>query len=94
MESAFRGHLEKELDDMLKPESIDKIVNYSKVFPLKSVEDFSFGVIIGFILTATIAEAEMRYGRNATDEEMMEALNIAYRRAMEIKGAIKYAMGK
>lgn len=94
MESAFRGYVEKELDSMLTPEAIDKIVAYSKYFPLHTVEDFCFGVIVGFILTATVAVAKMLYGRDATDEEMMEAMNIVDRRAMEIRGAIKLAMGK
>lgn len=94
MESVFRGYVGKEVDSMVTPEAIDKIIVYSKNFPLHKVEDFCFGVIVGFILTATVAGAKMLYGRDATDKEMMEAMNMVNRRAMEIKGAIKLAMGK
>jgi len=94
MESTFRGRLEKELDRVLKPEVIATIVKISKNIPLKSVEDFCFGYIVGDIISGTFAEARMSYGRDTTAEEMDEALNMIYRRTLEIKGAIKLAMSR
>jgi len=94
MESKFRGFVEKELDSMVSLDAIEKIVAYSKNFPLHTVEDFCFGAIVGFILTAAVAGAKMMYGRDPTDKEMMEAMNIVDRRTMEIRGVIKLAMGK
>jgi len=94
MESEVRGRLEKELDRLLKPEVISTIVKISENVPLKSVEDFCFGYIVGDIVVGTFEETRVRYGRDANPEEMDEALNLIYRRAIEIKGAIKLAMGK
>ena len=94
MESVFRGRVEKELDRLLKPEVINTIVNISKNLPLKSVEDFCFGYIVGDIIVGTFEEARIRYGRDANIEEINEALNVIQRRTMEIKGAIKLAMGR
>lgn len=94
MESVFRGQLEKELDRVLKPEVINTVMQISKDLPLKSAEDFCFGYIVGDIIAGTFAEARTRYGRDTTAEEMDEALNIIYRRALEIKGAIKLAMNR
>jgi hypothetical protein len=92
MESEVRGRLEKELDRLLKPEVISMIVEISKDIPLQSVEDFCFGYIVGDIIFGTFEEARVRYSRELTAEEMEEALNLIYRRMMEIKGAIKLAM--
>jgi len=96
MESEVRGRLEKELDRLLKPEVIDMIVKISENLPLKSVEDFCFGYIVGDIVVGVFdfEESRVRYGRDVNLEEMDEALNLVYRRAIEIKGAIKLAMGK
>lgn len=94
MESEVRGRLEKELDRLLKPEVISTIVKISENVPLKSVEDFCFGYIVGDIVVGTFEETRVRYGRDANPEEMDEALNLIYRRAIEIKGAIKLAMGR
>lgn len=94
MESEVRGRLEKELDRLLKPEVIDMVVKISKNLPLKSVEDFCFGYIVGDIVVGAFEESRVRYGRDVNLEEMDEALNLIYRRAIEIKGAIKLAMGK
>lgn len=94
MESVFRGQLEKELDRVLKTEVIDTIVKISENLPLRSVEDFCLGYIVGDIIAGTFAEARTRYGRDTTAEEMDEALNMLYRRALEIKGAIKLAINK
>ena len=94
MESEVRGRLEKELDRLLKPAVIDMVVKISENLPLKSVEDFCFGYIVGDIIVGTFEESRVRYGRDASMEEMDEALNLIYRRAIEIKGAIKLAMGK
>jgi len=94
MESEVRGRLEKELDRLLKPEVIDMIVRISENLPLNSVEDFCFGYIVGDIVVGTFEESRVRYGRDVNPEEMDEALNLIYRRAIEIKGAIKLATGK
>ncbi len=93
MESEVRGRLEKELDRLLKPEVINMIVKISENLPLKSVEDFCFGYLVGDIIVGTFEESRIRYGRDVTPEEMEEALNLIYRRTMEIKGAIKVATG-
>ena len=94
MESEARGRLENELDRLLKPEVISMIVEISKDLPLKSVEDFCFGYIVGDIIFGTFEEARVRYNRELTTGEMEEALNLIYRRTLEIKGAIKVATGK
>ncbi len=94
MESEVRGRLEKELDRLLKPEVIDMVVKISENLPLKSAEDFCFGYIVGDIVVGAFEESRVRYGRDVNLEEMDEALNLIYRRAIEIKGAIKLAMGK
>jgi len=91
MESEVRGRLEKELDRLLKPEVISMIVKISENLPLQSVEDFCFGYFVGDIIVGTFEESRIRYGRDVTPEEMEEALNLIYRRTMEIKGAIKLA---
>ena len=93
MESEVRGRLEKELDRLLKPEVINMIARISEKLPLKSVEDFCFGYVVGDIIVGTFEESRIRYGRDATPEEMEEALNLIYRRTLEIKGAIKLATG-
>jgi len=89
-----RGRLEKELDRLLKPEVIDTIVKISEDLPLKTVEDFCFGYIVGDIIVGAYEESRVRYGRELNPEEMDEALNLIYRRTIEIKGAIKLAMGR
>jgi hypothetical protein len=94
MESEVRGRLEKELDRLLKPEVIDMVVKIAQNLPLKSVEDFCFGYIVGDIVVGAFEESRVRYGRDVNLEEMDEALNLIYRRAIEIKGAIKLAMAK
>jgi hypothetical protein len=94
MESEVRGRLEKELDRLLKPEVIDMVVKISENIPVKSVEDFCFGYIVGDIVVGAFEESRVRYGRDVSMEEMDEALNLIYRRALEVKGAIKLAMGK
>jgi hypothetical protein len=94
MESEVRGRLEKELDRLLKPEVINMVVRISENIPLKSVEDFCFGYIVGDIVVGAFEESRVRYGRELSREEMDEALNLVYRRAIEIKGAITLAMGK
>jgi hypothetical protein len=94
MESEVRGRLEKELDRLLKPEVIDMVVKISANIPVKSVEDFCFGYIVGDIVVGAFEESRVRYGRDVNLEEMDEALNLVYRRAIEIKGAITLAMGK
>lgn len=94
MESEVRGRLEKELDRLLKPEVIDMIVRIFQNLPLKSVEDFCFGYVVGDIVVGAFEESRVRYGRDVSMEEMDEALNLIYRRAIEIKGAIKLAMGR
>jgi hypothetical protein len=94
LESEVRGRLEKELDRLLKPEVIDMIVKISENLPLKSVEDFCFGYIFGDIVVGAYEESRVRYGRELNPEEMDEALNLIYRRTIEIKGAIKLTMGR
>ncbi len=94
MESEVRGRLEKELDRLLKPEVIEMVVKIAQNLPLKSVEDFCFGYIVGDIVVGAYEESRVRYGRDVNLEEMDEALNLIYRRAIEIKGAIKLATGK
>lgn len=94
MESVFRGFVEKELDDMLKQESLQNMISYSKEFPLKTVEDFCLGVIVGFIITTAVAEGRIRYGRDPSNKEMLEALNMVERRTMEIGTATKMAINK
>lgn len=86
--------MEKEIDNMVSLDSIDKWIAYSEFFPLNTVEDFCFGVIVGFILTASMAIARTLYGRDATEEEMKEVMNIIERRTMEIRGNIKLATSK
>ncbi len=94
MESEVRGRLEKELDRLLKPDVIEMVVKIAQNLPLKSVEDFCFGYIVGDIVVGAYEESRVRYGRDVNLEEMDEALNLIYRRAIEIKGAIKLATGK
>ena len=94
MESEIRGRLEKELDRLLKPDVINMIIKISKDLPLGSVEDFCFGYIVGDIVVGAFEESRVRHGRDVNLEEMDEALNLIYRRAIEIKGAITLAMGK
>jgi hypothetical protein len=94
MQSEVRGRLEKELDRLLKPEVINMIVKISENLPLKSFEDFCLGYIVGDIVVGAYEESRVRYGRDVNQEEMDEALNLLYRRAIEIKGAIKLATGK
>jgi len=94
MESEVRGRLEKELDRLLRPEVVDMVVKIAQNLPLKSVEDFCFGYIVGDIVVGAFEESRVRYGRDVNLEEMDEALNLIYRRAIEIKGAIKLATGK
>jgi hypothetical protein len=94
MESEVRGRLEKELDRLLKPDVIDMVVKIAQNLPLKSVEDFCFGYVVGDIVVGAFEESRVRYGRDVNLEEMDEALNLIYRRAIEIKGAIKLATGK
>lgn len=94
MESEVRGRLEKELDRLLKPEVINMIVKISENLPLKTVEDFCLGYVVGDIVVGAFEESRVRYGRDVNPDEMDEALNLIYRRAIEIKGAIKLAMGK
>ncbi len=69
------------------------IINISRDLPLRSVEDFCFGYIVGDIIFGTFEESRIRYRRELTVEEMEEALNLIYRRTIEIKGAITLAMG-
>ena len=94
MERAVRGAVEMELDRLLKPDVVDMIIKISRDLPLKSVEDFCFGYVVGDIIVGTFEEVRVRYGREPTSDEMDEALSIISRRSMEIKGAIKFALGK
>ena len=50
-------------------------------------------VTLPSLVGKTYEEARVRYSRELTAEEREEALNIIYRRTMEIKGAVKLAMG-
>jgi hypothetical protein len=94
MESVVRGRVEKELDRLLMPEVINMIVRISKNLPLKSVQDFCFGYIVGDIIVGTFEEVRARYGREPTSDELNETLNMISRRTMEIKGAVKFSLGK
>ncbi len=94
MESIVRGQVEKELDRLLKPNVIDIMVDIAKDLPVSSVEDFCFGYVVGDIIVGTFQEVRVRYEREPSHEEMNEALSIIRRRAMEIKGAIKFTCGK
>ena len=61
MQSEVRGRLEKELDRLLKPEVTNMIVKISENLPLKSVEDFCLGYIVGDIVVGAYEESRVRY---------------------------------
>jgi hypothetical protein len=95
MEITLRGLIEKELDSMLKTETLNNMIKmFKQVFPIKSTEDATFGFFVGAILTRAITIVELVYRRQPTDEEYLEMFNVIERRTFEIKGEIKKALGR
>jgi len=95
MEIQLRGWVEKELDKMLRTDYISRILlDVCRKLPTGSVEDFCFGFIVGHINAGSQGQAIFYHKREMTREEWDEVMNIIERRTMEIKGRLKYVLGR
>lgn len=97
MEESFRGWVEKQIDDLLDIENnnvLESVISFSESFPIKSTEDFCFGLILGFIYCSIDSDIRLLFERKPTDAEIEEARKIIFRRANEIKSTIKLVMSK
>lgn len=94
MEYKLRGWVEKSLDEFTEPEFIDKIVDVSRRFPVKNLEEFCFAFIVGQINAGSQAQVNFFFERDWTREEFNEVMDIVERRTTEIKGKIRLALGR
>jgi hypothetical protein len=93
VEITLRGFLEKEIDS-LTPEVLGKVLVFEKFFPMKSLEDFLLGFIVGMMSMRMAMTIQIGYNRQPNDAEMGELFELIERRTTEIKGKIKLAMSK
>ncbi len=93
METTLRGMLEEDIDS-LTPEDLETGLVFKKVFPMKYLEDFLLGFILGMLSEKMAMIIQFAYHRPPNEAEMKEFLNLIERRTMEIKGKIKLAMSK
>jgi hypothetical protein len=93
MEKTLRGILEKDIDSMT-PEVLEKALVFKEFFPMKALEDFLLGYILGMLSQKVIMMVQFGYDRPPNDAEMKEFLELIERRTMEIRGKIKLAMSK
>jgi hypothetical protein len=93
METTLRAILEKDIDSLI-PEVLEKGLVFKEVFPIKSLEDFLLGYILGMLSQKMMMIIQFGHQRPPNDAEMKEFLGLIERRTMEIKGKIKLAMSK
>jgi hypothetical protein len=94
METALRGLIEQEIDQLLAPEALDGLVLMFQQVYEKSNEDTLFGFIIGSMLGRFLTIVAVAHNRLANDSEIKEFLTLTEKRTMEIRGKIKLAMNK
>jgi hypothetical protein len=95
METNFRGILEKEIDSLIQPETLEGLVIVFKaLFPISSMQDSLFGFVVGAIYSRFLSIMQLVYRRQANDAELKEFVELIERRTLEIKGKIRLAMGK
>ena len=93
MEITLRGMLEKEIDSITS-EVLETVLVFKEFFPMKSLEDFLLGFILGMLYLRMTTIIQLGYHRLPNEAEVKEFLNLIERRTMEIKGKIKLAMSK
>lgn len=95
METTVRGLLEKEIDELITPITLEKLIMmFQKIFPTKSMEDCLFGFIVGAIFTRALTIITIGENRELNNAETKELVELLERRTMEIKGKIKLTLGK
>lgn len=95
MEVTLRGTLEKEIDALIKPETLAGLIELFKVlFPTKSMDDALFGFVVGAIYSRFLSIVQMVSRREPSEDETKECIEMIERRTFEIKGNIKLALGK
>jgi hypothetical protein len=95
MEVTLRGFVEKEIDSLIVPEILEKLVMwFQTTYPIKSTEDSLFGFIVGAIFGRFATIIAITYHRFPNDGEFKEFMELLERRTMEIKSKIKLAMSK
>ena len=93
MEATLRGMVEKDIDSMT-PEVLETVLVFKNVFPMKSLEDFLLGFILGMLYVRMTTIIQLGYHRPPSDSELKDFLDLIERRTLEIKGKIKLAMSK
>lgn len=94
MERILRGHMEKEIDNLLEPKVIYSVVLILKEFLAEPKENNVFTFVIGAVFGRFLSLVDERYDRLPTENEIKEFLEMVERRTMEIKSKIKFAMSK
>jgi hypothetical protein len=93
METSLRGILEKDLDSVTV-EVLKTALRFKDFLPMKSIEDFLFGFLVGMVVARMATTIQIFYSRQINDAETSELMDLIQRRTLEIKGKIKLAMGQ
>ena len=95
METELRGLIEKEIDSLIVPETLEKLVVwFQTMFPIKSMEDSLFGFIVGTIFSRFLTITAVGTQGLPNDAQVKEFMELIERRTMEIRGKIKLAISK
>ncbi len=90
MEPKLRGIMEKNLDDLLKPEYLETMLQvYEDYKPIvKSIEDAMFGDIVATMQERFVHYAFMFDRKAPTETDTKELFQLIKRRAQEIRSQI------
>jgi hypothetical protein len=95
MESTLRGLVEKDIDSLLVPEVLEKVIIwFRKSYPLRSAKDSLFGFIVGTMFGRFSTITALAEKRQPNDAELKEFLELIERRTLEIKSKIKLVLNK
>lgn len=95
METELRGLIEQEIDQLIIPETLERLVVWFKaMFPIKSMEDGLFGFVVGAVFSRFLTIAAVGTQGLPNDVQIKEFMELIERRTMEIRGKIKLAINK
>jgi hypothetical protein len=84
-----RAVLDKINETISSSDEISKILHSLHHIPVRSQEDFAFGIAVGRIYNSFHYQTRRALKRNATDEEFVEFLEILAKKANYIKKSLK-----
>lgn len=96
MKPKLRGILEKQLDNLLKPDSLETLLKlYEHYKPIvKSIEDAMFGDIVATMVERFVHFTFVFERKEPTDADKDEIMEMIERRVQEIKSKILMATSR